>query len=195
MTSEETWKTVTTHKSPSPATRKIIEQFPRGKNILDFGSGRGRNTLFLHENKFDVFPYEPHYDKIKNHMVEHDHTDYEYFTYGAFDIVLCSYILNILPIKERTVVLKQLSNLTWKYLIIEVRSKGHIDDLAEASNWTRFEDGYITSRKTFQKGFNHNGLMHEINANIKDIIGCNVWCRKSGNLSVILERRIDLNEE
>jgi len=188
MTEYETWKTVTSHRTPSPATRKIVQFFRKGLTILDFGSGKGRNTLFLHENKFNVFPYEPHYDKIKNHMVEHDHIDYEYFTYGAYDIVLCSYVLNILPIGKRSVVLRQLSNLTWKYLIIEVRSKGHIDDLAEASKWIRFSDGYITSKKTFQKGFNHNGLIHEINAHVKDIISSSIWCRKSGNLSMILER-------
>lgn len=188
MTQYETWKTITSHKIPSPATRKIVDFFQHGLVVLDFGSGKGRNTLFLHENKFTVFPYEPHYDKIKNHMVEHDFIYYEQFTDSVFDIVLCSYVLNILPIGKRSIVLRQLSNLTWKYLIIEVRSKGHIDDLAEASSWTRFSDGYITSKKTFQKGFNHNGLIHEINAHIKDIISSNVWYRKSGNLSVILER-------
>jgi len=188
MMREETWRTVTSHRTPSPATRKIIDFFQHGLKILDFGSGKGRNTLFLHENKFDVFPYEPNYDKIKNHMVEHDFIDIDQFEESSFDIVLCSYVLNVLPIGKRSIVLRQLSNLTWKYLIIEVRSKGHIDDLAEASKWTRFSDGYITSKKTFQKGFNHNGLMHEINANIKDIISSNIWCRKSGNLSMILER-------
>ena len=189
MTEYEIWKTVTTHKNPSPATRKIIRQFQNGLKILDFGSGRGRNTLFLHENQFDVFPYEPYYDKIKNHMVEHDFIKYEQFKDSSFDIVLCSYILNILPIEKRMIVFKQLSNLTWRWLIIEVRSKGHIDDLAETSNWQEYQDGYITLRNTFQKGFNYNGLMHEINISIKDIIKGDVWHRQSGNLSVILERR------
>lgn len=128
--------------------------------ILDFGSGTGRNSKSLRRRKYvKVREYDPHV-KGKTRKPA-----------GSYDLVICNYVLNILPANLRSKVVKELDQLNWKTLIIEVRPK--IEDIDR--NWKKHSDGFISPANTFQKVISDSSLKRlRIRATTKEILwkGC-----------------------
>lgn len=188
------WKAIYNGTQPSPATKKIVVEFSKGLSVLDYGSGKGRNTLFLHENKFNVFPYEPNYDKISNHFVEHDFIDYKNIKDGYYDIVLCSYVINVLKPYARDELIKKLFKLKWTYLILETRDKVSITTEATKNDWRWYADGYITNRETFQCGFDLSSMRELLYKNTKSTLYTNIYTKSHGNISLKIENLDELHQ-
>ena len=138
--------------------------------ILDFGSGRGRNTKYLRNLGYTVIAYEP---------FPNENIDYEVITelneidLKSVDTVILSYILNILPKDERNKVLEQINQIpSWNLILVSVRGY-QIDDFAKENGWKLVEpkhlelgSGYITKHNTFQKGYDCRELISELRKNI-----------------------------
>lgn len=80
---QESWRTAIARKTPSLPLRKILSlyEFPKTAVILDFGCGKGRDLQYLLlELGYDAYGYDPYFQPIKPS--------------NAFDIVLCTYVLN-----------------------------------------------------------------------------------------------------
>jgi len=116
-------------------------QYMQGEG-LDFGCGRSKDAGYLAKNGLKCAQYDPFYCplglSIKKNM-------------RGFDFILVSYVLNVLPRTERIVVSETLSRL--------LNPSGHIivglrDDFGSIKpNWTKFDDGYVTTASTFQAFF------------------------------------------
>jgi len=66
-------------------------------NILDYGSGYGRDVIFLEKCGYNVSQYDPFYFPEKPKSL--------------YDTIICNYVLNVLPIEKQTLVLLEISRL------------------------------------------------------------------------------------
>lgn len=138
--------------SPSSATRKLVTDIlANGKFsmpvILDYGAGNGRNSCFIStETNAFVIAYDPHPHKKPLFPILNKPDG---FGSVVFDYILCSFVANTLPREARELMYEDIYNLTYRNLIIEVRT---IADVDKIKHKTRFSDGYNT-KKGFQKGF------------------------------------------
>ena len=138
--------------TPSRATRDLVRELIESDNenatILDYGAGNGRNAYYIDDQvPAFVLAYDPYVHKkslfptlVKIDGIKH----------LEFDYVLCSFVANTLPREAREHMFEALSQLHYQNLIIEVRS---IADVEKIKNTFRRSDGYVTSRNTFQRGF------------------------------------------
>jgi hypothetical protein len=78
-----------------------------------------------------------------------------------FQTVFCTYVLNVLEPKERKPVLRAVRRLLSDNgnAVIAVRGLAEVSRNAKARMWHRKFDGWITCRKTFQKGFTESRLV------------------------------------
>ena len=86
------YKTAMTRKVLSVPSRWIKEQGLLRGEVLDYGCGRGTDANILGCDRYD-----PHY--------------FPSYPYGLYDTILCIYVLNTMPAKERERVIKDVTNL------------------------------------------------------------------------------------
>lgn len=90
----------------APATELLIRQkFKRWDEspdfkLLDFGCGHGQDVMKLQENCIFAVGYDPYW-------APNDH-----WLLGKYDVVLCTYVLNVVDEKDRKTIIKQLKGLT-----------------------------------------------------------------------------------
>lgn len=82
---------------PSFPTKWLFNQNLIKGEVLDFGSGYGKDGEFLRDKGFDVTDYDPYYKPE--------------FLSNSFDTILCQYVLNILPPSEQSFVIMRVSEL------------------------------------------------------------------------------------
>lgn len=79
--------TRTTHSVP---VRWLKQHSLLKGRILDYGCGRGFDTIQLTEDGYEVEAYDPHYQPVK--------------PTGRFDTILCIYVINVIePADQRAV--------------------------------------------------------------------------------------------
>jgi len=190
------WKTIYNGDKPSPATRKIAEQFPNISehlSVLDYGAGKGRNSKYLFEKGFVVMAYDKYKDKIDNRVFPLYDTLKDIKDL-YWDIVLCSYVINVIEPKERDELIKELFKLKWTYLILETRDETHIVSEARKGKWPLYKDGFMTSRGTFQKGFTLSSMRELLYQNTKSILYTNIYTKSHGNISLKIENLDELHQ-
>jgi hypothetical protein len=134
-------KTAIARSAPSiPAQYAINILRPQlGFNsILDWGCGRGRDLAYYKKQLGARLcdGYDPYYlPKIP---------------IGRFDFATCSYVLNVMNLDERKTVLQSIKNklVDGGHVLIAMRPIKEIE--RNSHSWRKHEDGYITSRGTFQ---------------------------------------------
>ncbi len=142
---------MSTHK-PSAPTQVLFKSGLITDNIFDWGCGKGRDTRFLQSKNYNVESY----DKYNKPFPTPSQIDF-----SKVRTVLLNYVLNVIEDKqERLDLLSEISQrcLPGTLLLVSVRSKKEITEFANKSRWKHYNDGYITSRNTFQKGFDTNEL-------------------------------------
>lgn len=120
-------------------------------SIFDYGCGRGEDVEYLKGMGFKASGWDPvHFDQGK---------------VAPADVVNLGYVINVIEISsERKETLKKAYKLAGRALVVSAQV-GYFDEQIARS--TEFEDGYLTSRNTFQKYFEQE----ELRDYIRDTLG------------------------
>ena len=134
--------------------------------LLDYGCGKLRNTKYLLENNFNVSIIDTveqiskQKDIIEKLSISNIY-DIENVPNEQFDIILCSFVLNVIPdLNNRNQVLSNIYNLISNdgVIYIEVRDSKFVKTL---KNNITYNDGLLTGSgevKTFQKPYDKEEL-------------------------------------
>ena len=107
--------------------------------VLDYGCGKGYDVEQLKKAGYRIKGY----DKFQENYNDLHTLDY------VFDVVTCNYVLNVIEDNvERLKVIEELRDLA-NQVYITVRS----DKKSIKDTWTKYNDGWITTKGTFQKFF------------------------------------------
>lgn len=138
-TQKESANTSIIRKTPSMPLRKITPELKKSDTILDYGAGRGKDFQHLKNKGFKAKAFDPHIQGIETPPKK-------------ADIVLSSYVLNTVRPNQRNKIIKDIRNKTGKKAYITVRRKG--------SPGIPTADGILTKKKTFQKYYEPQELLH-----------------------------------
>ena len=128
-------------------------------NVLDYGAGKLRNSLFLSEQEINLYATDLDVQVLKwdkkekiNFLFLDDLKKYKNF----FDVVLLTFVLNVIvEEKERIEILKNIKEILKKdgILIVETRT---LQSFRKRHKREKFKDGYVLKKQgfyTFQKIF------------------------------------------
>ena len=143
-------KTAMHRSQPSLPAKILVEKIKIEGKLFDWGCGHQTDLNYFLKSGIDASGWDP------NHYPGKAPTSYPPQT---FSWVYCGYVLNTLPKEGREKVLKEIFNfLTPKgHLAISVRSAQEINSVRKPT-WQPFNDGWITPKGTFQKGFEEDEL-------------------------------------
>lgn len=121
-------------------------------SVLDYGCGRGADVAALHCRGFD--PWHPD-AAIRRPPA------------GAFDTVLLTYVLNVLPPRSRSDVLHAAATHVRPggFLAVSVRPEADVQAAGQA--WSRYADGYQIAGH-FQRGYTGASLSRALHRALGD---------------------------
>ncbi|MHA1490918.1 MAG: hypothetical protein ACTSRI_14890 [Promethearchaeota archaeon] len=117
------------------------------KSVLDYGAGKRRDAEYCINN---FSSYTPH-DNYKEFKIQQPMEILK----KHYDLVIFNYILNILILKDRTTIIFEIKEYLSKgsIILLAVRTIAEIREVKPT--WVKYQDGWVTSRKTFQHFFNN----------------------------------------
>lgn len=119
-----------------PAQQSLLDGLLTGRRVLDYGCGRGGDVRGLTAAGIDTTGWDPHY---RPHPPPR-----------AADVVLCSYVLNVIDDPaERAATLRRAFELAHQLLVIGVRTTHD----ARHVRGIQHGDGTLTTRQTFHHLF------------------------------------------
>lgn len=140
--------------------------------ILDYGCGKLRNSMYLIKKGFVDISILDSDTQIANNESKYDLSVFNnVFTISTykptplFDIVLCSFVLNVIEdYSTRVALLDNIYNSLKEngHLLLEVRNKS---SLHKSKTIQEYKDGYILGKgyiKTFQKAYDKISLLEFI---------------------------------
>lgn len=116
--------------------------------ILDYGCGKGADVMYLNGKGLSVYGYDPFHYPVK--------LDSE------FKIIYCNYVLNVIDDFDSilSIVTDILVHLEMNGKVIFItRTEKEINAAAKKSGWPKYNNGYLTKKNTFQKGYTHAELV------------------------------------
>lgn len=156
-------------KEPSSPTKWAYSRGYITSVVYDWGCGRGRDSNWLKKMDVDVISFDPYYAPDNKPQFQ---------DFNKVKTILLVYVLNVIErVEERISLLdsiKYFANRGTK-IIIACRNQKEISNFALKGNWEKHNDGYLTQRGTFQKGFTENelilmcknlGFIEEVNPNL-----------------------------
>lgn len=140
-------RTAMARKVESLVARTLVQDgyLSSATKVLDWGCGQGQDVRYYQQQGFTAFGFDP------NHGQNHSP---EIFKNEHISVVTCSYVLNVVTEPLRKKILQEIADFLPPHgqAFLAVRSAKEIET-AKKNNWHPYEDGYLTSRQTFQKGF------------------------------------------
>jgi len=119
-------------------------------SIFDYGCGRGDDLRGLIENDIEAYGWDPHYAKDQPKIES--------------DIVNLGFVLNVIEnYQERVEAMQAAYSLAKGLLVISVMLENN-----NVNTGKSFQDGVITSRKTFQKYFTPQELKQFVDEHLKE---------------------------
>jgi len=140
------------HRSKPSFSARTIEKRGLVKNhVFDFGCGTGKDAEYLKSKGYIVNFWDPHFHNEKPPSKYSSH---------SFDTILCTYILNVIQKDERIDVISKIRKLLHPkgHVFFTVRTDFDISYQAKKGDWIQKNDGWISKRGTFQKGFTSKEL-------------------------------------
>lgn len=148
------YQTAIARKSPSAPVKEIFKGLKYTPNILflDYGCGRGMDWKFFSSLGATGIPYDKH-EPFGCPMPERN----------DFFHVYMGYVLNVIPSPEERIEALQTAALKTieknrSFLTLVTRTHQEIDTEATKKGWDPWNDGFVTSKMTFQRGFSHDEL-------------------------------------
>jgi SAM-dependent methyltransferase len=135
-------KTALHRKTLSTPIRLLKEKDLLKGTILDFGCGNGDDIKILQKEGLNIFGYDKYNPDYKEYRLLENH----------YDTLTCNYVFNVIPnLQEHYDLIELLKKLS-DNCYIAVRS----DIKAKQGNWiwSDREQGYWTSRRSFQRFYN-----------------------------------------
>jgi len=130
-------------KKPSLTIRNASKKINfSGLKGLDFGCGHSIDAKFIESLGGECLRYDSTHVKLTETMKKEK----------TFDFIILSYVLNVVPLKERKIIAKCLWKLLKKpngFIVCGVRE----DYYSKKDHWKPYLDGFITKRHTFQTFF------------------------------------------
>jgi hypothetical protein len=131
----------------------------RGKLVLDYGVGHSIDYTLITKFGGTCYLYDitwfPLSQSSMPFFLNHSVRPITPHTPNClFDVILLNYVLNVVTLAERNIIAETAVRLlqpTGK-ILVGVRE----DEDAIKLDWLKFEDGFITPKKTFQSFFNKN---------------------------------------
>lgn len=151
----------------SAGTHELIKELNSDSLILDYGFGKGRNTIALSQHFKNIHvadtakQIENNKDKVKSYIDKIFDVDEE--IKHKYDGILCTFVLNVLDDdKLRRDILRKVYDLlkTNGTLIIQVRTE---KDLKNTKSKSPYKDGYVVKKGkgyTFQKGYTEEDVIN-----------------------------------
>lgn len=146
---KESAHTSISRHNPSMPLQKIQPELKKNNTILDYGAGRGKDVTHLKNEGFKVKAFDPNIKGIDKPPKK-------------TDVVLNSYVLNTVRPNERNKIIKDISKKTRKKAYITVRRKG--------GSGKPTSDGILTKKKTFQKYYTPDELLHYSKRHFKSCV-------------------------
>ena len=150
--------------------------------VYDWGCGRGDDVELLRNEELrglKVIGYDPvHFPKNAPETVD----------FSRIKTIICNYVLNVIENKrERTMLLKKIAGKINDdtSVILSVRKDTTINREAKKGNYIAYRDGFVTSRNTFQKGFN----MDEIESLCERYFDISVDAGLSDGIVLVLRKK------
>lgn len=141
--------------------------------VYDWGCGKGMDSEWLISLGYRVISYDPYHNPQKTP---------DSINFSEISTILLNYVLNVIESQEeRSALLRSITYYAKKgtTVVISVRSEKDIEN-SKKSDWIAHDDGYITTRRTFQKGYS----MEEVVAISSNFSSC--VCIKNITNSIIL---------
>lgn len=140
------------HRTKPSHSARTIEQRGLVKNhVFDYGCGTGTDAEYLKSKGYNVSFWDPyfHNEKLPSEYPLH-----------SFHTILCTYILNVIQKDDRIEVIAKIRKLLHPEgsVFFTVRTDFEIAYQVKRSNWIKNNDGWISKRGTFQKGFKSDEL-------------------------------------
>lgn len=148
----QSWKTAIKRNKLSMPVQWAVDNgvITKDKSIFDFGCGRGQDVKLLNESGYYANGWDPYFypkDDVVNS-----------------DIINLGYVLNVIPnITARSELLKNIFVLARETVIVSVRHEN------QNTNTIKFNDGFITSKNTFQKFYTKETLLDFIHRSLDGI--------------------------
>lgn len=127
-------------------------------NILDHGAGRGRSLDILQPWNDKIRLYEPY--PSQNLLDKIDYDPRNLMPIYLFDLIISSYVLNVIPPRNRFKVLQKIIHTHLArsgFMIIAVRSRSDVMSYMKKSNYCQTVQeescAYVSSKGTYQHGF------------------------------------------
>ena len=142
--------TAIARKTPSRPARVIVDRglLTPSTELLNFGSGRGRDTALFSEHCALADGYDPHWDFARPELLDR-----------KWDVIFCGFVLNVLDEDERPAVIEKARDLLHKGGRAYFAVRGYGD---KSLTGTPHKDGVVTSRGTFQRAFSPAELLCEL---------------------------------
>lgn len=159
------WLTAIHRNAISVPMRTLLDKrlLLKKHTVLDYGCGHGFDVLKLQNEGYLINGYDKFLEPFTNKSVLNQ----------TYDIVTCLFVLNtIADIQERINVINTLLNIIKKNgdIFLCVRSIYEFNRIIKYSKPHFYEDGIITSKKTFQKYYSEEELKSFILNNFPNLI-------------------------
>ena len=138
-------------KNPSLPLQKIKDFINEDDIILDYGCGYGIDVIAMKNITKEVYGYDKFVEQFSNENVLKE----------DYNIITCFYVLNVIEEPdERLEVLEHIKEMLHKKgkLFIAVRSSYELKKANKT--YTKYNDGIITKRNTFQKYFTEEEIVN-----------------------------------
>lgn len=169
-------KTAITSKTCSMPTKWAYLNNLLKLNVLDYGCGKERDSIWLKNKGFNVVSYDPYFKPNTR------------INFNSIETILLNYVLNVIENpSERKELLSYLINNSKDEtnILVSVRSTKEIYNKSLESNWKKYNDGFLTNRNTFQKGYSMRELIDFLKPYGKIM---QTKCNYGGNICVLCNK-------
>ena len=134
-------------------------------SVLDYGAGKQRDREFCIENYGKYVPYDNSPEFSINQPKEALNRDY--------DLVIFNYVLNIVIPEDRIKIIDKIREYLSKEILVLLAVRTRQEKNNIKSNWKRYEDGWVTTRLTFQHFFRTSEIIEIFKGKTKNIVDLN----------------------
>ncbi|HCQ31536.1 TPA: hypothetical protein DIU27_04110 [Candidatus Collierbacteria bacterium] len=131
---------------PSFPARFLVENGLIEGRVFDWGCGHGYDVEYFIKNGIEAVGWDP---------VHCPENPPEIYPQGFLNWIHCAFVLNTLPeAKQRIKILAQIHEMLPEngHVVLTLRSRQELKREIKQT-WSIVNDGYVTSKGTFQKGF------------------------------------------